>query len=280
MAKSNPNIPTVNIVLQDPVTGYVVQGIVEGTPPSGAAYAGIFSLECLLTDTNGAGLYEQTGTVAVPAWTLLGAGALGITQLTGDVTAGPGSGSQAATIANLAVTNAKVAAAAAIDFSKLAALTSGNILVGSAGNVAVSVAMSGNATISNAGVVTVNGATGAFTAGGAITNAGGTLAVGFIPTLASDARVGPGAVAIATYQTRLTTTGTGDALTLASAARIGQLKKISYIAEGAGGDTGVLTPVAGTGFTTATFNAIGDYAVFMWDGAGWLPIDYVGVTLA
>ena len=33
----------------------------------------------------------------------------GITQLTGDVTAGPGSGSQAATIANLAVTNAKIA---------------------------------------------------------------------------------------------------------------------------------------------------------------------------
>ena len=33
----------------------------------------------------------------------------GITQLTGDVTAGPGSGSQVATIANLAVTNAKIA---------------------------------------------------------------------------------------------------------------------------------------------------------------------------
>ena len=42
------------------------------------------------------------GTWAVPVDT-------GITQLTGDVTAGPGSGSQAATIANLAVTNAKIA---------------------------------------------------------------------------------------------------------------------------------------------------------------------------
>ena len=38
-----------------------------------------------------------------------GAGGGGITQLTGDVTAGPGSGSQAATIANDAVTNAKLA---------------------------------------------------------------------------------------------------------------------------------------------------------------------------
>lgn len=42
------------------------------------------------------------GTWAAPPGT-------GINQLTGDVTAGPGSGSQAATIANLAVTNAKIA---------------------------------------------------------------------------------------------------------------------------------------------------------------------------
>lgn len=41
------------------------------------------------------------------------AGGSGITQLTGDVTAGPGTGSQAATIANAAVTNAKQANMAA-----------------------------------------------------------------------------------------------------------------------------------------------------------------------
>ncbi len=38
-----------------------------------------------------------------------GVGAGGINQLTGDVTAGPGTGSQAATIANLAVTSGKLA---------------------------------------------------------------------------------------------------------------------------------------------------------------------------
>lgn len=43
------------------------------------------------------------------AWQLLnGSAATGITELTGDVTAGPGSGSQAATIANDAVTTLKV----------------------------------------------------------------------------------------------------------------------------------------------------------------------------
>ncbi len=64
----------------------------------------------------------------------------------------------ALTIANSAITNAKVAAAAAIDYSKLAALASGNILVGSAGNVATSVAMSGDATISNTGALTIGAA--------------------------------------------------------------------------------------------------------------------------
>lgn len=57
------------------------------------------------------------------------------------------------TITNLSNTN--IAANAAIDFSKLAALTSGNILVGNGSNVAASVSMSGDITISNAGVTAI-----------------------------------------------------------------------------------------------------------------------------
>jgi len=53
------------------------------------------------------------------------------------------------------IINADVNSAAAIDFSKLAALTDGNILVGNGSNVATSVAMSGDATIDNAGAVTI-----------------------------------------------------------------------------------------------------------------------------
>lgn len=53
------------------------------------------------------------------------------------------------------IVNADVSAAAAIDYSKLAALPSGEILVGSAGNVATAVAMSGDATISNTGALTI-----------------------------------------------------------------------------------------------------------------------------
>ena len=60
-----------------------------------------------------------------------------------------------AKLADGAVNNAKVDAAAAIAFSKLAALTSGNILVGNASNVPASVALSGDATISNTGVLSI-----------------------------------------------------------------------------------------------------------------------------
>jgi hypothetical protein len=63
--------------------------------------------------------------------------------------------SGALTIANSAITNAKVAAAAAIDFSKLAAMTSGSLLIGSALTVPTVVAMSGDATIIASGALTI-----------------------------------------------------------------------------------------------------------------------------
>ena len=53
------------------------------------------------------------------------------------------------------VTNAKVAANAAIAYSKLAPLTSGNILVGSASDVATSVNPSGDVDVSNTGVFSI-----------------------------------------------------------------------------------------------------------------------------
>lgn len=58
-------------------------------------------------------------------------------------------------IAAGAIVNADINASAAIAFSKLAALTSGNILVGSAGNVATSVAMTGDIAITNTGVTSI-----------------------------------------------------------------------------------------------------------------------------
>jgi hypothetical protein len=56
---------------------------------------------------------------------------------------------------NASIVNADINASAAIAFSKLASLNSGNILVGSSGNVATSVVMSGDVTISNTGVAAI-----------------------------------------------------------------------------------------------------------------------------
>lgn len=141
--------------------------------------------------------------------------------------------------------------------------------------------MSGDATIDNTGAVTVSGATGAFTVGGALTNTAGTQAVTFYPIGSNpQALSGAGAINTTTYQTQFTSTATGNALTLASVTQVGQVKKISYIAEAAGADTGVITPTATVGFTTATLNSVGDYIVLSWAGAGWAIIEYVGATLA
>jgi len=73
--------------------------------------------------------------------------------MSGDVTI---SNAGVAAIAAGVIVNADINAAAGIAFSKLASLASGNILVGSAGAVPTSVALSGDATISNAGVLTLD----------------------------------------------------------------------------------------------------------------------------
>ncbi len=97
---------------------------------------------------------------------------------------------------------------------------------------------------------------------------------------APQALSGAGAVNLTSYHTQFTSSGTGDALTMAIGTIKGQTKKVSYIAEGAGGDTGILTPSVTTGFASCTFNSVGDYAVFVFNGAYWKCIDYVGCTLA
>ncbi len=58
-------------------------------------------------------------------------------------------------IASGVIVNADVNASAAIDFSKLATLTSTYLLVGSAGNVATAVAVTGDVTIGNTGVTAI-----------------------------------------------------------------------------------------------------------------------------
>ena len=61
----------------------------------------------------------------------------------------------AASVVRGGLVNADIDAAAAIDFSKLAALDDAKILVGNSSNVATKVAVTGDVTISNAGVTAI-----------------------------------------------------------------------------------------------------------------------------
>ena len=90
---------------------------------------------------------------------------------------------------------------------------------------------------------------------------------------------GPGAVNITTLTTAFTSTGTGNALTLADGVA-GQLKTIVYVAEAAGGDTGVLTPANLGSATTITFNAVGDSVTLQFIGADWWVIGFRGAVVA
>jgi len=90
---------------------------------------------------------------------------------------------------------------------------------------------------------------------------------------------GPGAVDITSLATAFTSTGTGDALTLADGAQ-GQLKTIIYVAEAAGADTGVLTPTNLGSATTITFNAIGDSVTLQFAGTDWWVVGFRGAVVA
>ena len=90
---------------------------------------------------------------------------------------------------------------------------------------------------------------------------------------------GPGAVNVTTVTTAFTSTGTGDALTLADGVA-GQLKAIVYVAETAGPDTGVLTPTNFGNGTTITFNAVGESVLLQFLGTDWWIVSNNGATVA
>ena len=91
---------------------------------------------------------------------------------------------------------------------------------------------------------------------------------GGILAAAQQALSGAGAINVTSYYTAVTTTG-ANALTLANGTFPGQLKRIQLIVDG--GD-GTLTPTALTGGTTITFADAGDFALLLWDGDSWIPV--------
>lgn len=113
--------------------------------------------------------------------------------------------------------------------------------------------------------------TGLNTIGGDLLMASGKV-VGFG---APQALSGPGAVNVTTLVTLFTSTGAGDALTMADGTRAGQLKFVTMVVDGG---SGVLTPTTKTNFTTLTLTAAHDWGLMQWSGSAWRPVAFGGTA--
>lgn len=115
----------------------IASGVIVNADVSGSAAIAFSKLAAL---TDGYILVGNGSNVAVAV------------AVTGDVTI---SNAGVTAIGSGVIVNADVSGSAAIDFSKLAALTDGYVLVGNGSNVATAVAVTGDVTISNAGVTAI-----------------------------------------------------------------------------------------------------------------------------
>lgn len=96
---------------------------------------------------------------------------------------------------------------------------------------------------------------------------GGLLVVGLVPTAVQQALTGAGAVNLTTFYTAATNNG-ANALTLADGTLVGQLKKVKMVA-----DPGTDSTLTFNTNATIVFADVGDYAVLIWTGSDWIPIE-------
>ena len=87
---------------------------------------------------------------------------------------------------------------------------------------------------------------------------------------------GASAVNVTSQITHFTSTGTGDALTLADGTD-GQMKTIVHISDGG---SGILTPSNMAGGSTITFTDAGDTVTLLFTNSAWYVIGQNGVTIA
>lgn len=226
------------------LTGLAYEGVmgVTGAP---AAIAGKWVPGAQVHNIVDGTWYENTGTTASPVWSLVPSTGSGITTLTGDVDAGPGTGSQAAEVKGFY----------SVPLTAAATVNASFYVFDSTPGEFNPVVMSGDATMDNAGIVTVTGSNDDFTVGGS-----------FFDSVAGNLAA-PSVLPVTNGQLEITTTGTADAFSLPDGAA-GQTLTILYVADGAGSDSAVVTPTNLIGGTTITFNDLGDTALLKFSATG------------
>jgi hypothetical protein len=123
-----------------------------------------------------------------------------------------------------------------------------------AGTVAASKAVTANSSSQVSGLNAISGS---------IT----TTKAKFSPVLVQQALSGAGAVNLTTYYTAITNTGS-DALTLADSTQVGHVKKVKMIV-----DPGTDSTLTFNTNATIVFADVGDYAVLVWNGSDWIPVE-------
>lgn len=147
----------------------------------------------------------------------------------------------------------------------------------SLGGLAATVATSvGTGVFKSAGFGFSNTSGGASFVGGNFTAGGNLIAVG-VRIVSTDTLSGAGAVSVTKDTTKFTSTGVGDALTLANGTD-GQIKRIIHDVDGG---SGILTPATKTGYTTVTFTNAGDSVTLEYvTTRGWIVVGSFGVTIS
>ncbi len=85
---------------------------------------------------------------------------------------------------------------------------------------------------------------------------------------------GAGAVNVTSYLTKVTTTGSAQALSMANGTQIGQMKRIWHVVDGG---SAVLT-TALSGATTITFTTANEFADLIWTGTNWCVLSLGNFT--
>jgi hypothetical protein len=100
-----------------------------------------------------------------------------------------------------------------------------------------------------------------------VTSASAAQVACFAPIAVQQALSGAGAVNLTTYYTAITNTGS-DALTLADATVVGHTKKVQMIV-----DPGTDSTLTFNSTATIVFADVGDYAILVWNGSDWIPVE-------
>lgn len=256
-AKLNVN----QMTLTNSLTGGTHTLAISTSTPGVDATARNAALGQLLVDTTNKLLYQNQGTALNPTWTLVPGDASALTETSTN------------TLTNKTLTtpviNGATSASGDFDLSGSTGTTKTTTGVNTIGGATVFAANKGVTVSAGTSAFDFSGGTGVTkTTTGLFTVSGGAA-------VSTTTLSGAGAISVVKGTTKVTSTGAGDALTLAN----GTDGQIITIIHDVDGGSAVLTPTTKTGFTTITFTNAGESATLEYvTTRGWIILALNGAV--